>query len=63
MLVTPIHLVFVAAGLAIVVWALRRRWTLPPAAPAPAGSPGEIVGSRAAPRSWWPGVLTVRSAR
>ena len=31
MLVTPVDLAFVAAGLAIVVWALRRRWTPPPA--------------------------------
>jgi hypothetical protein len=31
MLVTPIDLAFLVAGLVIVVWAVRRRWAPPPA--------------------------------
>jgi hypothetical protein len=62
MLVTPIDLAFVAAGLAIVVWALRRRWTPPPpAGPAPAGSFGELVLTALAliPAALGPNVLVV----
>lgn len=61
MLVTPIDLAFVAAGLAIVVWALRRRWTLPPAAAAPPASRGELVLTALAlvPAAVGPNVLVV----
>ncbi|MBI3637823.1 MAG: hypothetical protein HY216_16645, partial [Candidatus Rokubacteria bacterium] len=61
MLVTPIDLAFVAAGLAIVVWALRRRWTPPPAAPAPPASRGELVLTALAlvPAAVGPNVLVV----
>jgi len=62
MLVTPLDLAFVAAGLAIVVWALRRRWTPPPpAGPAPAGSLGELVLTALAliPAAVGPNVLVV----
>jgi hypothetical protein len=43
MLVTPIDLAFVAAGLGVVVWALRRRWDPPPPATPPSASLGEVV--------------------
>ncbi len=43
MLVTPIDLAFVAAGLGVVVWALRRRWDRPPPATPPSASLGEVV--------------------
>lgn len=62
MLVTPIDLAFVAVGLAIVVWALRRRWTpLPRAAPAPAASHGELVLTALAlvPAAVGPNILVV----
>ena len=61
MLVTPIDLVFVAAGLGIVVWVLRRRWTPPPVAPAPSGSLGELVLTAVAlvPAAIGPNVLVV----
>lgn len=62
MLVTPIDLAFVAAGLAIIVWALRRRWTPPaPARPAPDGSRGEFVLTALAliPAAIGPNVLVV----
>ena len=61
MLVTPIDLTFVAAGLAIVVWALRRRWTLLPPAPAPPVALGELVLTALAlvPAAVGPNVLVV----
>jgi hypothetical protein len=61
MLVTPIDFAFVVAGLAIVVWALRRRWTPPPAAPAPPASCGELVLTALAlvPAAVGPNVLVV----
>jgi hypothetical protein len=61
MLVTPIDLAFVAVGLAIIVWALRRRWTPPPATPAPAVSLGELVLTALAlvPAAIGPNVLVV----
>jgi hypothetical protein len=61
MLVTPIDLAFVATGLAIVVWALRRRWTLPPAAAAPPASRRELVLTALAlvPAAVGPNVLVV----
>ncbi len=61
MLVTPIDLAFLVAGLAVVVWALRRRWTPPPPAPAPASSPGELVLTALAlvPAAVGPNVLVV----
>lgn len=44
MLVTPVDLAFLAVGLVVVVWALRRRWTVsPPVASAPPASGGELV--------------------
>jgi hypothetical protein len=61
MLVTPIDLAFVAVGLAIMVWAVRRRWTPPPATPAPVDSPGELVLTALAlvPAAIGPNVLVV----
>ncbi len=61
MLVTPIDLAFVAAGLGIVVWALRRRWTLLPPAPAPLALPGELALTALAlvPAAVGPNVLVV----
>jgi len=62
MLVTPIDLTFVAAGLAIVVWALRRQWTpLPPATAPPAAPRGELVLTALAfvPAAIGPNVLVV----
>lgn len=61
MLVTPIDLAFVAAGLGIIAWALRRRWTPPPAAPAPPASRGELVLTALAlvPAAVGPNVLVV----
>ncbi len=61
MLVTPIDLAFVVAGLAVVVWALRRRWTPPKPEPAPAGSRGELVLTALAlvPAAVGPNVLVV----
>ncbi len=62
MLVTPIDLAFVAAGLAVVVWALRRRWTLSPlVAPAPLASRGELILTALAlvPAAVGPNVLVV----
>jgi hypothetical protein len=43
MLVTPIDLLFVAAGLAVTVLALRRRWAIPPSEPAPPATVAEVV--------------------
>lgn len=61
MLVTLIDLAFVAGGLAIVVWALRRRWTLPPAAATPPASRREVVLTALAlvPAAVGPNVLVV----
>jgi hypothetical protein len=62
MLVTPIDIAFVVAGLAIVVQALRRRWTPPPAVtPPPAGSRGEVILTALAlvPAAIGPNVLVV----
>lgn len=62
MLVTPIDLAFVVAGLAVVVWALRRRWTpLPPSAPRPSASLGELILTALAlvPAAVGPNVLVV----
>jgi len=61
MLVTPIDLAFVVAGLAIVVWALRRRWDLPPPPPALPASVGELVLTALAlvPVAIGPNVLVV----
>lgn len=62
MLVTPIDIAFVVAGLAVVVWALRRRWTpLPPPAPGPSASLGELVLTALAlvPAAVGPNVLVV----
>ncbi|MBI2155095.1 MAG: hypothetical protein HYU24_15550 [Candidatus Rokubacteria bacterium] len=61
MLVTPIDLAFVVAGMGIVVWALRRRWTPPPAGPAPADSLGELLLTALAliPAAVGPNVLVV----
>jgi hypothetical protein len=61
MLVTPIDLVFVVAGLGVVVWALRRRWTPPKPEPAPAGSRGELALTALAlvPAAVGPNILVV----
>jgi hypothetical protein len=61
MLVTPIDLAFVAAGLGIVVWTMRRRWTPPPPDTPPPASPGELVLTALAllPAAVGPNVLVV----
>jgi hypothetical protein len=61
MLVTPIDLAFVAAGLGIIVWALRRRWTLAPPDTAPPASRGELILTALAlvPAAVGPNVLVV----
>ncbi len=61
MLVTPIDLAFVVAGMGIVVWALRRRWTPPPHISPPAASPGELALTVLAlvPAALGPNVLVV----
>ncbi len=61
MLVTPIDLAFVMAGLAVVVWALRRRWEIPPPASAPPASVGELILTALAlvPAAIGPNVLVV----
>ncbi len=61
MLVTSIDLAFVMAGLAIVVWALRRRWEIPPPASAPPASVVELILTALAlvPAAVGPNVLVV----
>lgn len=61
MLVTPIDLAFVAVGLGIIVWALRRRWRPPPPeAPPPASIPELILTALAlVPAAVGPNVLVV----
>ncbi len=61
MLVTPIDLAFVAAGLGITIWALRRRWAIPSPEPPPAASVGEVVltGLALIPAAVGPNVLVV----
>lgn len=62
MLITPIDLAFVLAGLVVVGWALRRRWTVPPpVAPPPPASVGELVLTALAlvPAAVSPNVLVV----
>ncbi len=62
MLVTPIDLAFVIAGLAVAVWALRRRWSpLPAAIPAPPASRGELMLTELAliPAAVRPNILVV----
>lgn len=61
MLVTPIDLAFVLAGMGIVVWALRRRWTPPPHASPPAASFRELTLTVVAlvPAAVGPNVLVV----
>ncbi len=61
MLVTPIDIAFVAAGLGVVVWALRRRWTPPPPDTQPSASLGEAVLTALAvvPAAVGPNVLVV----
>lgn len=43
MLVTPVDIAFVVAGIGIIVWALRRRWTPPSPASAPPASREELA--------------------
>jgi hypothetical protein len=61
MLVTPIDLAFVVAGMGFVVWALRRRWTPPPHASPPEPSFGELTLTVVAlvPAAVGPNVLVV----
>lgn len=61
MLVTPIDLAFVAVGLAVTVWGLRRRWTVPALDPPPAASREELVLTALAlvPAAVGPNVLVV----
>lgn len=61
MLITPIDLLFVVAGLAVIGLTLRRRWAVPPPAPAPPAALGEVVLSALAlvPAAIGPNVLVV----
>ncbi len=61
MLVTPIDLLFVAAGLAVTVLALRRRWAIPPPEPAPTATVAEVVltGLALAATAVGPNILVV----
>ena len=61
MLVTPIDLAFVVAGLAVTVWALRRRWPVPAPEAAPPVAAGEVVLTALAlvPAAIGPNVLVV----
>ncbi len=61
MLVTPIDLVFVAFGLALTGWALRRRWTAPSSESPPPASPGEVLLTALAlvPAAVGPNILVV----
>jgi hypothetical protein len=61
MLVTPIDLAFVAVGLAITIWALRRRWTPPPPSSPPEVCLGELTLTALAlvPAAVGPNVLVV----
>ncbi len=61
MLVTPVDLGFLAVGLAVVVWALRRRWTLPPVTAAPPATGAELALTTLAlvPAAVGPNILVV----
>jgi len=61
MLVTPIDLLFVAAGLAVTVLALRRRWAIRPPEPAPTATVAEVVltGLALAATAVGPNILVV----
>jgi len=61
MLVTPIDVLFVVAGLAVIVWALRRRWAPPAGVPGPPASIAELVLTALAlvPAAVGPNILVV----
>jgi hypothetical protein len=61
MLVTPIDLLFVVAGLAVIVWALRRRWAPPAGGLGPPASIAELVVTALAlvPAAVGPNILVV----
>ena len=61
MLITTIDLAFAVAGLGVVVWALRRRWTPATPVPAPPGSSGELILTALAllPAAVGPNILVV----
>ena len=61
MLVTPIDVLFVVAGLAVIVWALRRRWAPPAGGPGPPASIAELVLTALAlvPAAVGPNILVV----
>lgn len=61
MLVTPIDLAFVAFGLAITVWAIRRRWAARSPEPHPPASVGELLLTALAlvPAAIGPNILVI----